>query len=251
MFTFQQFTISDSRCAMKVGTDGVLLGAWAPVPSTGWLLDMGCGSGLIALMLAQRSKGGRVVGVELDCEAALEAAANAAASPFADRVEIVRADVVRWAEDYGRAFDAIVCNPPYHEEELLPPDRRRAAARHTAGGGLTFAALIRAAERLLSPGEDARFSVVLPTPAVAGFVGLAAAYGLTLVRRTDVVTRPQKPAKRSLLSFGRSSGSQEANSSECQGQAGSMTEPLVLVGPDGGRSEAYEALCADFYLKKP
>lgn len=240
VFTFQQFVLDDSHSAMKVGTDGVLLGAWSRVEGCRTVLDVGCGCGLVALMLAQRNGLADVTGVEMDAESAADAVRNAGASPFAPRVEIVQADVTRL--DFGqRRFDCIVSNPPYHEEELLPPAVRRAAARHTSGGGLTFAALLRVVARWLAPPPaPSRFCVILPALARERFEALALFHGLYLVRRTDVVTRPGKPAKRVLLEF-----RTEKPSSPCQ----PLT--LALQGDDGRRSADYESLCADFYLRRP
>lgn len=244
MFTFRQFKIDDTHCAMKVGTDGVLLGAWTDVTGVRRILDIGCGSGLIALMLAQRAAGARVDGVEIDADAAADALANVEASPFQDRVRIFCGDVLKMAGGSWqqfphapqRMFDCIVANPPYHEEELLPPSRRRAAARHTAGGGLTFAALLQAARQLLDADSPAaRFCVILPTTVVARFIPAAAVYGFNLARRTNVVTRPGKPCKRVLLDF------------RLQAQP-PVTDELVLVAPDGSRSTQYAELCREFYL---
>lgn len=137
---------------MKVGTDGVLLGAWADVQHSRNLLDIGCGSGLIALMLAQRNAAASVTGIELDEAAAADARQNVSASPFAQQVHIVCGNVLTYPDTSGGAvFDHIVSNPPYHEEELLPPSARRAAARHTSGGGLTFAALLHTVSQLIAP----------------------------------------------------------------------------------------------------
>lgn len=273
MFTFRQFKIDDTHCAMKVGTDGVLLGAWTDVTGVRRILDIGCGSGLIALMLAQRAAGARVDGVEIDADAAADALANVEASPFHDRVRIFCGDVLKMAGgswpsplpcgkplftgglqpylheapqylcapqqsslDTQRTYDCIVTNPPYHEEELLPPSRRRAAARHTAGGGLTFAALLQAARQLMDADSPAaRFCVILPATAVARFIPAAAVYGFNLARRTNVVTRPGKPCKRVLLDF------------RLQAPP-PVTDELVLVAPDGGRSAQYAELCREFYL---
>ncbi len=235
-FSFKQFHIDDTRCGMKVGTDGVLLGAWASVERGNRVLDIGSGCGLIALMAAQRNATASVVGVELDAAAADDAAKNVAASPFAERVAVVCTDILQYAtrEDV-EGFDHILCNPPYYEEDVLSPVGERALARQTQGGGLTFAALLHCVCRLLKD-DGATFSVVLPRQAVSRFEALALAHGLNVVRRTDVVTRPNKPAKRSLLEFTRVKHVQPT-----------MTE-LALVGDDGGRSAAYAKLCADFYL---
>lgn len=237
MFTFKQFHIDDTHCSMKVGTDGVLLGAWAALHESTNLLDIGTGSGLIALMLAQRNAQAHVTGIELDEAAAADARQNVAASPFASRINIVCGNVLTYPDAAGGAvFDHIVSNPPYHEEELLPPSARRAAARHTSGGGLTFAALLRTAAHVIVPGPQSRFSVILPSPALPTFLPLAAVHGFYLARQTNVVTRPGKPCKRVLLEF------------RLQPTPTAQTDELVLVADDGGRSAAYSALCADFYL---
>ena len=244
-FTFKQFHIDDSRCAMKVGTDGVLLGAWADVSQARRILDIGCGSGLLSLMAAQRQPAAHITAIELDAAAVLDAQENIRRSPFSHRISVVQANVVEWAVNpvQQRKFDCIISNPPYYEEDLLPPSQLRAQARHTAGGGLTFAALLRSVKLLLHDGQEqnaretspSTFSVILPSQAQSHFCTLAALHGLILTRRTDIVTRPHKPCKRVLLEFSLSA------------------RPLVhsvlsLLGDGNSRSAEYQALCADFYL---
>jgi tRNA1Val (adenine37-N6)-methyltransferase len=126
-FKFKQFEIHQDRCAMKVGTDGVLLGAWAPGGKR--ILDVGSGTGLISLMMAQRFPEAQVRGIDMDGEACEEAAENVAASPFADRVEIECCRL----QDYHseESFDAIVSNPPFFLNSLKNPDSKRTMARHT------------------------------------------------------------------------------------------------------------------------
>lgn len=235
-FQFQQFFVDDTHCAMKVGTDGVLLGAWATVGAAQRVLDLGCGSGLIALMLAQRAPQAQVTGVEIDEAAANDARLNVQQSPFAPRIQVVAADALHFAP--AQPFDLIVSNPPYFEEDLLPPSAHRAQARHTAGGGLTFEALLHCVKRLLNwHNPAARFAVVLPATAEARFATAAEWHGLHLARRTQVVTRPKKPCKRVLLEFGVTEGALQS-------------DELSLIADDGARSEQYEALCGDFYLRK-
>ena len=143
-FEFKQFKIYHDRCAMKVGTDGVLLGAWADVSKSNRILDIGCGSGLISIMAAQRSQA-YVYGVEIEREAALQAKENAVRSPWASRISIVCEDISNFQDSKG--FDTILVNPPFFEEDLLPPDAARASARHTVG--LSFATLLQQVSRLL------------------------------------------------------------------------------------------------------
>ena len=129
MFRFKQFAVRQDRCPMKVGTDGVLLGAWAEVrPGDRRMLDVGTGTGLIALMLAQRSAA-RITAVDVDAECATQAAENFAASPWADRLDAVAVAVQRY--DPVERFDLIVSNPPYYVDSLLSPDEGRNTARRT------------------------------------------------------------------------------------------------------------------------
>lgn len=215
---------------MKVGTDGVLLGAWADLGGAGRILDIGTGSGLVALMAAQRSRA-VVVGVEIDADSARQAAENAQASPFADRVEIVAADIRRYSPP--EPFGCVLSNPPFFEEDLLPPDPARAAARHTLG--LPFAALVSQAFRLLEPGG--LFQLIVPYPAKGRLTELCADRGLSLLHATEVITVPRKPPRRALLRFVKGPSS-----------APPAADRLVLTAADGTRSADYAALTADFYL---
>lgn len=236
-FTFKHFHINDERCAMKVGTDGVLLGAWAEVEEAKNILDIGCGCGLISLMAAQRSPKSNVLGIEIDGDAAADAINNVKNSPYSNRVTITCTDALQFAQTATTKFDCILSNPPYYEEDILPPSASRAQARHTAGGGLTFNALLRCVSLLLDyTNQKARFCVILPTAATSHFICTASIYGLSLTRRTDIVTRPKKTCKRALLCFSPTSSPLRHNQ-------------LVLIDKDGGRSEQYQTLCKDFYIK--
>lgn len=234
MFCFKQFTVKDDRCAMKVGTDGVLLGAWTPCRQAKTALDIGTGCGLVALMLAQRNPTLSVTAVEIDPDAAAQAAENVADSPFCGRICVECADILAYASTgLPERFDLIVSNPPFFQETLLPPDAQRAAARHTRAG-LNFDTLIKIAATLLR--EGGVFSVIVPTSAAHGFHLLCAENGLSLHRAMAVQTVRRKSPKRSLLHFqkGPSPISVER-------------ETLVLM-TDGERSPAYAELCRDFYL---
>lgn len=227
-FKFKQFTVFQDRCAMKVGTDGVLLGAWADVAQAQRVLDIGTGTGLVALMCAQRSQA-RIVGVEIDSDAVVQARENVAASPWADRIEVVEGDVREFAPEV--CFDAIVSNPPYFQEQVFCADKQRNEARHT--DGLSFEELIRSVSALLSPAG--RFYVVLPANAVADFVQLAAVSHLYLCRHTTIYTKPDGQSKRSLLAFGR-----EMNA--C------LRDSLVVELSRHVYSPEYIRLTKDFYL---
>lgn len=225
-FQFKQFTVRQAGCAMKVGTDGTLLGAWARGGQR--ILDIGTGTGLVALMMAQRFVEAQVVGVDIDAAAVSQAQENVAASPFLERISIELADI----NNFGVApFDAIVANPPYFERSLTSPDSQRTLARHTTA--LSYRQLIAAACRLLA--DEGEFSVVVPADAQRRIESEAALAGLFKVRECLVKTTPRKAPKRALLAFRKH---------------GAVLEQTVGIIEDapGMRSEWYQQLTNDFYL---
>ena len=232
-FQFKQFKITQDKCAMKVGTDGVLLGAWAPVDGACNILDIGTGTGVIALMLAQRCASASIEAIDIEAAAVLQAGQNVADSPWADRVRVSLQDVRTVPEFWKERFDCIVSNPPYFVGSLGCPDPSRMLARHTAE--LDFHALAAAVAFLLS--GTGTFSVVLPADAYSSFVGVALHEGLFLQRVTWVHTKPDIPAKRVLMSFTR--------------KAVPVThhEHLVVEISRHVYSPEYVALLKDFYLK--
>lgn len=229
MFTFKQFAVRQERCAMKVGTDGVLLGAWTSIlESDRRILDIGTGTGLIALMAAQRSSSAHVVGVEIDVASAGQARENVVASPWSDRVEIVAADIRNYRPE--EPFDLVISNPPYFVDSLKSPDSGRTAARHTVSLG--FDELMHAAERMLVPGG--RLAVIVPTEAAARVV---AAGNMPLLRRCDVCSKPSSEPIRTMLEF-------------ADGYCGAPQFSSLTIGDgDGGYTDEYMALTRDFYLK--
>lgn len=239
-FKFQQFTIRQGRCAMKVGTDGTLLGAWASVPpgdagkvSAGLrVLDIGTGTGLIALMMAQRYPEANVTGIEIDHKAVVQARENVADSPFAERIEIVEGDATKAPAEWGGAFDAIVSNPPYFEHSLQAPDERRTLARHITA--LTYAALLHTARQLLK--DAGELSVVVPFDCRQRFDGEAALAGWSKVRECAVQTTPRKAPRRYLLAYA------------LHPKAGVEQTVGVLEDTSGQRSAWYAELTRDFYL---
>ena len=229
MFSFKQFAIRQERCAMKVGTDGVLLGAWAPeCIAGGRILDIGTGTGVMAIMAAQRNPSARIVGVEIDDMSALQARENAEASPWADRVEIVNADIRSY--EAAAPFDLVISNPPYFVDSLKSPDSGRTTARHTVS--LDFGELMSAVERLLAP--DGRFAVIVPAEAVSRVV---ASGRLVLRRRCDVRSKPSAGPIRTMMEF-------------AAGYCGAPEFSELTIGDGkGGYTAEYVALTRDFYLK--
>ncbi|WP_323063934.1 tRNA1(Val) (adenine(37)-N6)-methyltransferase [Aeromonas jandaei] len=229
-FTFKQFHINHDRCAMKVGTDGILLGAWAPVEQARRVLDIGSGSGLIALMLAQRSRSDcHIDGVELDSDAVIQARENVAASPWSDRVTITESAVQEYQAD---PYDLIVSNPPYFVAGQSFSDPARAMARHT--GALDSHALLAACDRLLAPNGEV--ALVLPTAMADEILCISADYDLHGICYTAVITREGKEANRVLLRLGRGLNRCERGD-------------IVIHSADGAYSDRYIQLTSPFYLK--
>lgn len=230
-FTFQKFTIHQDRCAMKVGTDGVLLGAWAHGGKR--ILDIGTGTGLVAIMMAQRFADAHVTAVEIDHNAALQACNNANCSPFASRIGIVETSIQNF-EVYGtQLFDSIVSNPPFFTDSLKNPDSQRATARHA--DTLPYRDLFTAVKRLLA--EDGEFSAIIPSNCLTSFIAEAYLAHLVPIRQLAIRTTPRKQPKRLLVSFGHTSSESNATNEE-----------QCLMNPDGSQSEWYINLTSDFYL---
>lgn len=232
-FQFKQFTIRQDRCLMKVGTDGVLLGAWADVRGAGTILDIGAGTGLIALMLAQRAAGARIDAVELERSSAEQASENIAASPWSDRVRLILCSIQDFAPPDGGLYDLIVSNPPFFTGALKSPKPGRNQVRH--GETLSYSDLLRSAGRLLS--SVGRFSLILPFSEAKTFQELAIHYHLFTNRIREVHAKSGKPVERVLMELGKT-------------PAPLFREPLLCLQGEGagGRSEEYGALTEGFYL---
>lgn len=229
-FKFKQFTIRHDRCAMKVGTDGVLLGAWTHLDHPQRILDIGTGTGLIALMLAQRCKEARIIGLDIDDEAVSQAHENIGSSPWKERVEVILQDVCTYTPD--RLFDTIVSNPPYFNNSLKCTDTQRNTARHT--DTLSMDALLEGAARLMT--DKGRFSIILPAEQTDELLGTAASKGLYPSRQTHVITRPGLPPKRVLMEFRKIKETLQ-------------TDEIVIELERHVYSPEYIELTRDFYLK--
>lgn len=226
-FRFQQFEVFHDRCGMKVGTDGVLLAAWVQPLDACRILDVGTGSGLIALILAQHSEA-EIIGIEFDAVAAGQAAENARNSPWSGRIHIVNEDFRTYKEGL---FDLIVSNPPFFQNALRAPAPSRNQARHDVT--LSYAELISKASKLLTP--QGRLAVIIPNTAQQEFEDLCWASKLFLTRCCEVSTIQGQAPKRILLEFSR--------------QRVETERTTLAVGIKGNaRSDAYSALTSDLYL---
>ena len=200
MFQFKQFTIEQDRCAMKVGTDGVLLGAWTPIAvDTNSILDIGSGTGLIALMLAQRSNADQIDAVEIDEEAYEQCVENFENSPWSDRLFCFHAALDELVEDPEDEYDVIISNPPFYSEDFKTDDAQRDLARFQ--DALPFEGLIEAADLLLS--ENGLFAVIIPFKEEERFIDLCTKFELYPVKVTRVKGAHKTPIVRSLMAFKR------------------------------------------------
>lgn len=226
-FRFKQFAVEQDDVAMKVGTDGVLLGAWVDTRGADRILDIGTGTGVIALMMAQRSAAQTIVGVDIDAVATARANSNFSISPWSDRLVTYNMPVQQYE---GEKFDLIVSNPPYFTDSLLCPDSRRTLARHTTELSLTQ--LDDAVQRLLADGG--RFALILPTEQMERYIALSA---LTVVRRCDVCSYPGGEVKRVMAELSRGA------------QMAAQTQSIAIYTEKRDYSAEYRELTKDFYLK--
>ena len=234
-FTFKQFHIIDDHTAMKVGTDGVLLGAWAKGGTR--ILDIGTGTGLIALMMAQRFPSAKIDAIEIDKDACKDALFNVSQSPFSDRINIINSSL----QDYkpynemqkDGLYDAIVCNPPYFINSLKNPLQQRTTARHT--DTLSHQELIYHSKRLLKP--NGTLSVIIPYDNKDILEAEAIFNGLSILKTTNIKTKSSKPTKRCLIEFGKDT------TTVCK------IEEQVLNDDNGVRTMWYQNLTQAFYIK--
>ena len=228
-FRFKQFAVEQEDVAMKVGTDGVLLGAWAACDGAKRILDIGTGTGLIALMLAQRNAEAQIHAVEIDETATRRARANFDISPWTERLEVEQTAVQHYSP--SEKFDLIISNPPYFVDSLQCPDAKRTTARHTQD--LTFEELDRAVCRLLA--EDGIFALILPVNEFEKYLSLTQ---LHLVRRCDVHPTTGAAVKRVMAEFAKS-------------KTATLTLENITIEQEcrGDYTDEYRALTKEFYLK--
>lgn len=232
-FTFKQFHIDHSKCAMKVGTDGTLIGAWASMPYTECrILDIGTGTGLIAIMAAQRAPKAQIIGIDIDSDCIEQARENVAASPWSERIDIIHSPLQEFSS--SKDLDIIISNPPYFVDSLLSPDEKRATARHTTS--LSFSDLCDGIERLLA--ENGTFALILPPAEAERFLSVARGR-LFLKRRCDVWSTPESGIKRVMMEL------QKQPPEELP-----TIEKLIIEDSGPMRYSAeYRELTRDFYLK--
>ena len=234
MFSFKKFSVQQDKTAMKVGTDGVLLGAWTPInhnPNS--ILDFGAGTGIIALMLAQRTSAEQIDALEIDEGAYEQATDNFENSPWSDRLFCYHAGLDEFIEDPEDEYDLIVCNPPFYTEDYKTDNEQRDLARFS--DAMPFEELIEAADLLLS--ENGIFSVIIPYKEEEKFVALANEFELYPIKITRVKGTPTSETKRSLVAFSRNK------------QDHFPIDELIIETARHIYTEEYIELTKDFYLK--
>lgn len=235
-FTFKQFHIDDMNCGMAVGTDSVVLGAWAQLTTAKSVLDIGAGSGLLSLMAAQRSQA-QITSVELDASAAHACQHNFRNSPWANRLTLVNSSIQDFCQrtEYQGYFDHIICNPPYFEQGTQAQQSPRAMARHT--DSLSFATLLEAMHFCLAP--HGRASLILPAQSMERFNHLLALSSLCLIERVNLISIVGKAANRVMYSLAQRTAEPVLP----------QLSDITIREASGQYTPAMVQLARDFYLK--
>jgi len=234
MFSFKKFSVQQDKTAMKVGTDGVLLAAWTPINHNPFsILDIGAGTGIIALMLAQRTHAEQIDALEIDEEAYEQAVENFGNSPWGDRLFCFHAGLDEFIEEPEDEYDLIVSNPPFYSENYKTENEQRDLARFQ--DAMPFEELIEATDLMLS--ENGIFAVILPFKEEENFIALAKEAELYPVKITRVKGTPTSDVKRSLLAFSRN---------EIQNVP---IDELIIETDRHVYTPEYIELTKDFYLK--
>ncbi|MBW4574196.1 MAG: methyltransferase [Aphanothece sp. CMT-3BRIN-NPC111] len=230
-FRFKQFTVFHDRCAMKVGTDGVLLGAWADTTGAQQILDIGTGTGLIALMLAQRSQA-HIDAVEIDEDACIQARENVQRTSWAERLRVYHCSIQDYAATCPKRYDLLVSNPPFFENAFKAAKQAKTLARHTDTLGQVD--ILQVAEQLLY--ENGRLAVIYPTESAKIFQEKAEAFGFFCSQKLYVKPKLNSQCKRILMEFAKS-------------QLPYQESAIAIEAAPRIYTPEFIALIKDFYLK--
>lgn len=239
-FKFKEFTINQDQCAMKVGTDGVLLGAWTSIKKTPFsILDIGAGTGILSLMLAQRSHAELIDAIEIDDKTYEQCVDNFEQSPWGDRLFCYHASLAEFVEEIEDKYELIVCNPPFYSEDFKTDNSQRDLARFQ--DAMPFEHVLKSVSKLLS--EDGTFSVIIPFKEEQHFMKIASKFNLNPNRILHIKGNPDSETKRSLMEFSFSAipaGKQESEKA---------MDTLIIETERHQYTEEYINLTKDFYLK--
>ena len=231
IFRFKNFEINQSDCAMKVGTDGILLGAWCDVSMSKHVLDIGTGTGLITLMIAQRNEKVNIMAVEIDQDSCKQAEQNFQESPWSHRIQTVNDSIQEYSSNNDQSFDHIVCNPPFFSGGTLSANQDKNNVRHTIK--LSHQDLLRSVRSLLS--SDGKFSVILPLIEGLRFTELSETYGFFKNRMCEIRSQADGKVERLLLELSKTKS--EAKNSD-----------IVIYKSEKVYSDEFTKLTKDFYL---
>ena len=232
-FTFKQFQVNQDRCAMKIGTDGVLLGAWTPLINNPFnVLDIGAGTGILSLMLAQRSNAEQIDAIEIDEDAYEQCVENFEASPWGDKLFCFHAGLDEFVDEPEDEYDLIISNPPFYTDDYKTDNTSRDLARFE--DALPFEELIEAAALLLS--DNGIFSGIIPFKEEERFVSMCKELDLFPLKITRVKGTPTSEIKRSLLAF-------------CRMEQTPLIDELVIEISRHNYTPEYIELTKEFYLK--
>jgi len=232
-FKFKQFHVNQDRCAMKIGTDGVLLGAWTPLINNPYnVLDIGAGTGILSLMLAQRSNAEQIDAIEIDEDAYEQCVENFEASPWGDKLFCFHAGLDEFVDEPEDEYDLIISNPPFYTDDYKSDNTSRDLARFE--DALPFEELIDAAALLLS--DNGIFSVIIPYKEEERFISLCKEVDLFPLKITRVKGTPTSEIKRSLLAF-------------CRLEQTPLIDELIIEISRHNYTPEYIELTKDFYLK--
>ena len=232
-FNFKQFHVNQDRCAMKIGTDGVLLGAWTPLINNPYnVLDIGAGTGILSLMLAQRSNAGQIDAIEIDEDAYEQCVENFETSPWGDKLFCFHAGLDEFVDEPEDEYDLIISNPPFYTDDYKSENTSRDLARFE--DALPFEELIEAAALLLS--DNGIFSVIIPFKEEERFVSLCKELDLFPLKITRVKGTPTSEIKRCLLAF-------------CRMEQTPLIDELVIEISRHNYTPEYIELTKEFYLK--
>lgn len=232
-FKFKQFEIQQDQCAMKIGTDAVLLGAWTSLKNNPFsVLDIGAGTGVLSLMLAQRSKAQLIDAIEIDDSAYEQCVNNFENSPWSDRLFCYHASLDEFANEIEQQYDLIISNPPFYSEDYKTTNEQRDLARFSEA--LPFDHLLESISKLLS--EDGVFSVIIPFKEETKFITLALEFKLFPNRMLHVKGNPLSDIKRSLLEFSFT-------------KSNIKIDTLIIETERHQYTQNYIDLTKDFYLK--
>ncbi|MBN1650899.1 MAG: methyltransferase [Bacteroidales bacterium] len=231
-FQFKQFIVHHTYSTMKVGTDAVLLGSLITIPSEGKILEVGTGTGIISLMLAQRSSA-EITAIDIHQASVWEARANFKASPWSNRLKALMISYQLYAAQGNPVrYDLIISNPPFFENDLKSSDKKRNLARHN--DHLSYRDFLLASRYFIN--EQGKLAVILPVAEAENFIREAEQWQFYLERKIEIKPKPKKEANRLILSFGN------------QAPKTLKTEALTIRNNDDSYSEAYKKLTADFYV---